>query len=181
MTPSSRALLGPLAALLALAYLFVMWQAGAPPERTHLIKYEAKGVLSLDPAAITRVTVRSKGESQTFEKPADDWFKGPDGGPLPKATTDALTRAVRFMHTANPVRVFEAKELPDEPDKAFGLDNPALTVHLATGEGNVLSADFGNLSSDGFLHYMRVAGRDSYFLMSRFVLQEWQKVTKARP
>jgi hypothetical protein len=179
----AKSLLGPFAALLALMYLVVMWQAGAPPERTHLIKYEAKGVLTVDPETIVRVTVRGKGGTQTFEKRGGAWFKTAhgDGAAVPKAMSDALSLAVRFMNTANPVRVFEANELPADPSKAFGLDDPALSVTLSTENGKVLAADFGNLSSDGFLHYMRVEGRESYFLMSRFVLQEWQKVAKAGP
>lgn len=166
----------PAAALLALTYLAVMWAAGARPVRTHLIHYEAKGVMANDPASIVRVSMRTGNHAATYERRNGDWFVVSANAPLPKDQSKALSLAVKFMHSANPVRVFKASEVDRDAIATFGLTKPKLTVRLANGEGVVLEAAFGNLSSDGFLHYMRVKGRDDYYLMSRFVLAEWQKI-----
>lgn len=171
----------PTAAFLALTYLAVMWAAGARPVRTQLIHYEAKGVMAKDPASIVRVSMRAGDHAASYERRNGGWIDTGANAPLPPEKAKALSLAVKFMHSANPVRVFKASEVGRDAIATFGLAKPKLTVRLVDANGVVLEAAFGNLSSDGFLHYMRVKGRDDYYLMSRFVLAEWQKIGRAGP
>ena len=69
---------------------------------------------------------------------------------------DALERAVKFMHTANPVRVLEPEEVADTGPAEFGLDSPRVSIALEDARGAVLEADFGAPNADGLLQYMRL-------------------------
>jgi len=163
-------------ALLALGYLLLMVIVGTQPERVHLIRFEANGVMVQQPELITRASVISVGKSVSFKRTGAGWQRDGDNAPLAADLIKSIDLAVKFMHTAEPVRVFKASEVAADAATEFGLTKPALSVRLQDNNGTVLEADFGNLSSDGLLHYMRIKGRAEFFLMSRFVLHEWQTV-----
>jgi hypothetical protein len=93
----------------------------------------------------------------------------------------ALDRAVKFMHTANPVRVLKAEDIAATGRAEFGLDRPRLSITLEDPSGVVLQADFGDANTDGLLRYMRLRDRDDLYLMSGFVGEEWEAVAKGRP
>jgi len=162
----------------ALAYLIVMFVLGVAPEIRQLIHAEAHGVLSGDPQAVVRATVTVDGMRKSFRRTADGWIAEGAEAPLPEKLAATLDRAVKFMHTANPVRRFEAAELSAGQGADFGLDQPQLSVSLESGDGTRLDADFGKLSRDGLLQYMRLAGDDGVFMMSSFVGKEWDTVSK---
>ena len=52
-----RRLALPLLALLALAYLAAMVVGGAQPVQRQLVKFEAKGVLQIEPEAVQKITL----------------------------------------------------------------------------------------------------------------------------
>lgn len=166
----------PVLAAVALGYLAFMLLEGALPERGNLVRSEANGVLRLAPDAITRVSVTADGTSAGFVRQAEGWVA--DGGttPVDARLGETLDRAVKFMHTANPVRALGPEEIAAAGPAEFGLDRPPLSIALEDAGGVVLEADFGSRSPDGLLRYMRLKDGDQLYLMSDFVSKEWRAV-----
>jgi len=179
MTTVLRRTVAPLMALAALSYLVAMVLSGALPERRHMIEFQANGVMQVDPATVTRVTVVGGDDEAVFERRADGWIAAGDGEHLDKVRALTLDRAVKFMHTAAPVREFALDELSETAISDFGLDRPSLSVTLENAEGVVLAAHFGDTSNDGILQYMQVEGADVVHMISRFVGEEWESVAEA--
>jgi hypothetical protein len=169
----------PAAAALALGYLTVMVVMGALPQSKQLIVYEAHGVLDMAPETVSRVTLTAKGQSAVFVRQGDGWVRERNAAPLDDALARTLDRAVKFMHTSNPVREFKAEEIGETPLADFGLAEPSLSIALEKGGSVVLEADFGNLNSDGLLQYMMTRGQGTVYMMSSFVGKEWSKVAEA--
>jgi hypothetical protein len=168
----------PVAALVALTYLVVMLLSGALPERRQLIHAEAKGVLRQAPESITRVTVVADGIPSAFVRQGrGGWVKKGSASPVDAQRAETIDRAVKLMHTANPVRMLDSKEVPESRLADFGLDRPRLSITLEDAGGVVLAADFGVANNDGLLQYMRLIDRNDLYLMSGFVGKEWQAVT----
>ena len=186
--PSLRSTIMPFMALAAVAYLVVMVASGARPQRTHFIEFEARGVMAQRNETIVRVNVTSGGTTQTFMRQGTTWVRPGKPNPVDPALGKSIDLAVQFMHTAAPVRMFKPDEVGKDAISEFGLARPELSIRLDDASGFVLEAQFGDLSRDGMLHYMRARGRNlrgktsrTYYLMSRFVLQEWRKIAKAGP
>ena len=97
----------PVAASVALAYLVIMLVTGALPERRQLVRSEAHGVLQLAPESITRVTVVGDAAPAVFVRQADGWLREGSGAAVEAELAEIIDRAVKFMHTANPVRALE--------------------------------------------------------------------------
>ena len=166
-----------LAAALACAYLVIMLITGALPQSRQFVKSEAKGVLELAPETISRVVITADGQTLTLRRQAQGWQLQSDvDRPLDAAFIETLERAVKFMHTANPVRVLSAEDIQAANWQDFGLDPPQLSVLLGNADGTVLEADFGNHNSDGFLQFIRLKNSETLYLMSNFVGKEWQTV-----
>lgn len=170
----------PVLAALSIAYLALMLAAGAPAERVHLVRYEANGVMAQKPELIVRARVSHAGQTVTFQRMKTGWTRVGDNSSLGEVLAKSLTLAIKFMHTAEPVRVLKASAVAADADAQFGLLQPVLSIRLEDRNSKVLDADFGSLSNDGLLHYMRIKGRTEFFLMSRFVLHEWQTVVGAQ-
>jgi hypothetical protein len=181
MSPLIRRLWMPAVAALALAYLVIMLMTGALPERRQLVESEADGVLRLVPESITRVTVAAEGGSATFVRQTNGWTKESGGAPIEAPLAETVERAVKFMHTANPVRVLDPEELAGIGSAEFGLDRPRLSITLEDANGVVLEADFGALNTDGLLQYMGLRGQEDLYLMSGFVGREWEAVASGKP
>jgi hypothetical protein len=181
MSVRLRRLWMPALAALALTYLVAMLMTGALPERRQLVESEAHGVLGRAPESITRVTVVADGKSTAFLRQTHGWTIEGSATAAEAPRARALDRAVKFMHTANPVRVLEPAELEDTGPAEFGLDRPRLSVTLADASGVVLAADFGALNTDGLLQYMRLKDRAELYLMSGFVGKEWETVASGGP
>lgn len=169
-----------LAAIFALLYLSIMLLTGALPQRNQLIRYEAKGLLTIDPERITRVSIQRAEKSVQLLREQQHWVRQ-NQSPTQLDTTlmQTLNRAVKFMHTSNPVRVLSGTEVQTDNLASFGLAPARLSVILADTEGMVLQAAFGGSNSDGFLQYLRLQGHDELYLMSRFVGKEWETVANA--
>jgi hypothetical protein len=166
----------PAAALVALTYLAIMLAAGALPERRHLVHSEANGVLPLAAERITRVTVVAQGLPAVFVRQANSWVRDGAATPVDGALAETIDRAVKFMHTANPVRTLAPEEIAKTALAEFGLDSPRLAITLEDAGGVVLEAEFGDANNDGLLQYMRLRDRGELYLMSGFVGKEWQAV-----
>lgn len=165
---------------MALTYLALMLLTGALPENRQLVRFEAEGVMELAPEQIARVTVSADGAQLVFARQEDAWaVEGDDGQPLGEPAAADLRQAVKFMHTAKPVRVLEPEEITGADPATFGLDPPRLLVELEDGGGVVLNAAFGRYGPDGRLQYMRLEGRPQLYLMSRFVGEAWAAVAAA--
>jgi hypothetical protein len=176
-----RRLWMPAIAALAVTYLVIMLATGALPERRQLVESEAAGVLGVAPERITRITVSADGKSTAFVRQTDGWARDDSGAATKPGLAATLERAVKFMHTANPVRVLEPGELADTGPAEFGLDRPRLSITLADANGAVLAADFGAHNTDGLLQYMRLRDRAGLYLMSGFVGKEWETVAGGGP
>jgi hypothetical protein len=145
------------------------------------VQVEAAGVLRVAPERITRVTVSAHGRSTAFVRQSKGWVRQDGATAIEPPLSAALARAVKFMHTANPVRVLEAEDLAGSGPAEFGLDRPRLSITLEDSGGVVQQADFGNDSTDGLLQYMRLRDRADLYLMSGIVGKEWEAVAEGRP
>jgi Domain of unknown function (DUF4340) len=166
----------PAAASVALVYLVIMLVTGALPERRQLVQSEAHGVLQLAPESITRVTVVADAPPAVFVRQANGWLREGSAAAVDAELAEIIERAVKFMHTANPVRALAREEIADAGLAEFGLEHPRLRITLEDAGGVALEADFGNDSADGLLQYMRLRNRDDLYLMSGFVGKEWETV-----
>jgi Domain of unknown function (DUF4340) len=175
MSAVIRRLWMPAAALVALTYLVVMVVMGALPERRQLVRAEANGVLQMAPESITKVTLAAAGMPRVFLRQSGGWIKEGGAAPVDARLAETIDRAVKFMHTANPVRRIDSAAIAERGLGEFGLDSPRFSIVLEDPEGVVLAADFGGHNNDGLLQYVRLGGGEVY-LMSGFVGKEWQAV-----
>lgn len=172
-TVALRRLALPLLALLALAYLVAMVVTGAQPVQRQLVKFEAKGVLQIEPEAVQKITL-GRGERQlVLVRSGNGWALEP-GGAVEGAAATHLDTAVKMLQRSPPVREITAEELSGVDTRPFGLDEPVIVATLAgAGGGNGLTVRFGALNPEGFLQYMRIDGDPKVYLMSRFIGAEW--------
>ena len=101
-------------------------------------------MLQLAPESITRVTVVADAAPAVFVRQADGWVREGSAAAVDAELAEIIDRAVKFMHTANPVRALEHQEIADAGLAEFGLDHPRLWITLEDAGGVVLAADFGN-------------------------------------
>jgi hypothetical protein len=154
----------PLLAMLALAYLVAMVVIGAQPVQRQLVKFEAKGVLQIEPQAVQRITLGS-GEQ-------GGWALEP-GGPVELVVATHVDAAVKMLHRSAPVREITPEDLSGVDTRPFGLEEPVVEAALSGPGGHVLTVRFGTLNPEGFLQYMRIDGDPKVYLMSRFIGAEW--------
>jgi hypothetical protein len=169
-------LLWNVATIAAFAYLAAMVISGALPEQRQLVKFEAKGLMTLPPERISRVELVRGGKTAAFVRSGDSGWIRDDKGPLPKGLAEKLSLAVQIMNRSGPVRVMEPAEYHGTDPREFGLDRPRLSITLSEGTVPVLRAHFGGLNPENFLQYMAVEGRQELFLMSLFVGQHWSDI-----
>lgn len=174
-----RRLALPLLALLALAYLVAMVVTGAQPVHRQLVKFEAKGVLQVEPEAVRKVTLGRGDQQLVLVRSGNGWALDP-GGAIEGAAATHLDTAVKMLHRSPPVREIAAEELSGVDTRPFGLDEPAVVATLAgPGGGKALTVRFGALNPEGFLQYMRIDGDSKVYLMSRFIGAEWTAALEA--
>jgi hypothetical protein len=169
---SLRRLAVPLLALLALAWLIAMVVTGAQPVQRQLVKFEAKGVLQIEPEAVQKVTL-GRGERQlVLVRSGNGWAQEP-GGAVEGAAATHLDTAIKMLHRSPPVREIEAADLSGVDTRPFGLEEPVVVATLGGAGGKALTVRFGALNPEGFLQYMRIDGDPKVYLMSRFIGAEW--------
>jgi hypothetical protein len=168
-----RRLALPLLAVLALAYLAAMVLVGAQPVQRQLVKFEAKGVLPIEPEAVQRVTLGRGGRQLAQVRRGEGGWVLEAGGTVEGAAATHLDTAVKMLHRSGPVREIAAEELSGVDTRPFGLDDPVVVATLAGAGGRPLTVRFGALNPEGFLQYMRIDGDPKVYLMSRFIGAEW--------
>ena len=169
---SLRRLALPLLAMLALAYLAAMVVTGAQPVQRQLVKFEAKGVLQIEPEAVQRITLGRGDRQLVLARSGDGWALDP-GGAVEGAAATHLDTAVKMLHRSPPVREIAAEELSGVDTRPFGLEEPVVVATLSGPGGKGLTVRFGALNPEGFLQYMRIDGDPKVYLMSRFIGAEW--------
>lgn len=167
-----------LAAALALGYFGWMWHAGQLPEYAHFNAYEAAGLLREPAESVTQVELRSPNSRYGARLAGGQWVSEAALA-LPPAIAVQLTAAVRFMHTAAPVRVLADSEFDADDLAQFGLAPAALTVTLANASGTLLQFELGLHNPDGILRYLRAAGEPRIVLVSGFVGHAWDDLAAA--
>jgi hypothetical protein len=169
---SSR-LIMPLLAGLALAFLVVMVVNGAQPRQRQLVKFEAKGVLRLEPEAVAKILLSRGGrQAQLVRRAEGGWAFTPDAV-VEAAVATHLDTALKMLHRSAPVREMAPEDLAGVDTRPFGLEDPAVVVGLWGPAGYALTVRFGAHNPEGFLQYMRIEGDPKVYLMSRFIGAEW--------
>jgi hypothetical protein len=173
-----KRLLTALLALLAFGYLVTMYVAGALPERGHLVRFEAKGLLREPPEQVDAVVLTVVPQPpRRFTRSATGWQE--DGKPVAAKTTEQLERAIKFMHNSEPVRAMSLDDLKGQKPEEFGLAPPKFTIRLQRQGVSLLEAGMGATNQDGLLNYVGVIGRSELFLLSHFVIEAWNQVSSA--
>jgi hypothetical protein len=163
----------PLLAGLALAFLVVMVVNGAQPRQRQLVKFEAKGVLRLEPEGVAKILLGRGGrQAQLVRRPEGGWALTPDGN-VEAAVVAHLDTALKMLHRSAPVRELAPEDLAGVDTRPFGLEDPAVVVGLWGPAGHALTVRFGARNPEGFLQYMRIEGDPKVYLMSRFIGAEW--------
>lgn len=166
-------------AVAALAFLIAMVVTGALPEQRQLVKFEARGVMKLEPDLVTRVEIqRADSKAVLLRAPGGGWI-AEGGGTLSAELAQKVSLAVQFMHTAGPIRVIDAADLQGVNLRDFGLDPPVLSVVLFQGPQAVIGARFGTHNPEDTAQYMMLDASRELVLMSRFVGHEWESVAEA--
>ena len=170
---SLRRLAMPLLALMALAWLVAMVVFGAQPVQRQLVKFEAKGVLRIEPDAVQKITLGAGGRQATLVRGGNGGWALEEGGAVAGAAAPHLDTAVKMLNRSGPVREIAPEELSGVDTRPFGLDEPVVTATLSGSAGQPLTVRFGALNPEGFLQYMRIDGESKVYLMSRFIGAEW--------
>jgi hypothetical protein len=169
---SSR-LVMPLLAVVALTFLVVMVVNGAQPRQRQLVKFEAKGVLRLEPEGVGKILLSRGGrQTQLVRRGDGGWALTPDAVVAPALATH-LDTALKMLHRSAPVRELAPEDLVGVDTRPFGLEDPAVVAALWGPAGHVLTVRFGAHNPEGFLQYMRIEGDPKVYLMSRFIGAEW--------
>jgi len=168
----ARSLVMPLLAALALGWLAAMVVTGAQPVQRQLVKFEAKGVLPIEPEMVRRVVLGRGGREVALVRRGEGWTMD-GGGAVEGAAATYLDTAVKMLHRSGPVREIAAEELSGVDTRPFGLEEPVVVATVAGPDGKALTVRFGALNPEGFLQYMRINGDPKVYLMSRFIGAEW--------
>jgi hypothetical protein len=172
VVPLSR-LVTPLLVMLALAYLVAMVIIGAQPVQRQLVKFEAKGVLPVEPDAVRGITLSGGGRQLVLARSSEGGWALEPGGAVEPAVATHLDTAVKMLHRSAPVRAIAPEDLTGIDTRPFGLEEPVIVAALSGPGGDVLTVRFGAVNPEGFLQYMRIDGDPKVYLMSRFIGTEW--------
>jgi hypothetical protein len=124
---------------------------------------------------IDRVELTTNGRRTRFVRGAGrGWATEHDGRQLPASVASHIDVSLRFMRVAAPVRVMTREEWQGESLEEFGLDPPRYAVSLHQGERMVLAGRFGSTNPQEIAQYVQIDGRNSLYLMPRFVGREWE-------
>jgi hypothetical protein len=160
-------------ALAAVAYFSLMIATGRLATYGNFNSAELSGLVREEATAITAIDLMRAGQTRHLRRHGGKWL-AETAGELPVRAAQRLERALRFMHTARPVRTLPASE--DDDFATMGLTPAQLSVSLGNEVGLVLAFELGGLNPDGILRYLRVSGAAEVYLMSGFVGAEWDAV-----
>jgi hypothetical protein len=161
--------------LSAVIYILIMLRTGSLPETRQLVKFEAKGVLTVPPDQVRRVALTIGAHTATFVRLANaTWVLGEKHDAVSGDLLAHLREALLVMHTSGPVRVIHPDEYKETTLREFGLVQPRFSVVLSDAEHTLIEAHFGAYNPQDVLQYMQITGRDEVYLMSRFVGGAWE-------
>lgn len=169
---------GHAVALLALAWLGVMYVVGELPRHRHFHRAtQDGGLLASSPAEVRQLVVQAGASALLALREGDAWrFEPAPADPF--ATTAALDRALQFLKVSPPVRALGARE-PDDPLMAeAALLAPSLILRIDVGTEPVQELAWGGTAPDGILRYVRDAGSGEVFLVSGFVAAAWEDLAR---
>ncbi len=161
-----------LVAASAIAYLCVMFLAGELPRHGHYHESRAPaGLLAATPEAVQTVTLETPAVAVRLLRRASGWEHA-SGIPLTPEAVAALEDALRYTHSAPPVR-----ELADTDDEAglrsMGLLPPRLSIVVDAADGSLLHFSLGARNTDGVLRYARRGDSGTVLLLSGFLGDAW--------
>ena len=160
-----------LAVLAALGFLCLMVWTGRPMQQAQLVTFEPAGVMREPPAAVTGVTLSRGGAQRILAKTPDgNWTS--NGKPLPAALASPLALAIKFLHTARPLRELGT----DAADTGYGFDAKALRVEVARAGQPPLTLVFGKPGTEPTTQYLAGEADGKVWLASRFVGEAWEAV-----
>jgi hypothetical protein len=166
----------PLAAAVLVAILVALVATGRWPGLQSQVSRSSKGLLTIAPAEIDRVEVRSGPDSVALRRQPGGWSIDDRQGAVPAELALHLDTALRFMNVSEPTREIPASELTAGSFAEFGLDPPVNVAVLETRQGVATTVNFGTLNPAGTSHYVRLGGAPTVYLMARHVGMEWQVV-----
>ncbi len=156
----------------AIAYLCVMFLAGELPRHGHY--HESKGpqgLLTATPDKVQTIALETPTVAVKLLRRAPGWEYA-SGIPLAREAVDALEDALRYTHSAPPVR--ELTGTDDEAGlRSMGLLPPALSIALQAAEDDLLHLSLGARNTDGVLRYARLGDRGPVLLLSGFLGDAW--------
>jgi len=162
-------------ALLAVGFILIMLRSGSLPETRQLVKFEAKGVLTVPPDHVHRVALTIGARTATFVRLANTtWVLDEQQDTVSEDLLDHLREAILIMHTSGPIRVMHPDEYQGTTLQEFGLLQPRCFVVLSDAQHTLIEAHFGAYNPQDVLQYMQITGRDEIYLMSRFVGGAWE-------
>ena len=171
--PLSSRLVMPLLAMLALTFLVAMVVIGAQPIQRQLVKFEANGVLHIEPREVMKITLGRAGRQVALTRSGEGGWTSQLRGVVEPVVAVHLDTAVKMLHRSAPVRELAPEDLSGVDTRPFGLEEPVLVAALSGSSGHLLTVEFGAHNPEGFLQYMRITGDPKVYLMSRFVGAEW--------
>jgi hypothetical protein len=162
-------------ALMAVVFMLIMLRSGPRPETRQLVKFAAKGVLTVPPDHVYRVALTIGTRTATFVRLANTtWVLDEQHDTVSEDLLDHLREAILIMHTSGPIRVMHRDEYQGTTLQEFGLLQPRCSVVLSDAQHTLLEAHFGAYNPQDVLQYMQITGRDEVYLMSRFVGGAWE-------
>jgi Domain of unknown function (DUF4340) len=180
--PSARrwhnpaAVVAPLAGALLIALLAALALSGHSPDFKGLLKFTEAGIVTVEPADVTHVEIRSASNDIALKRAGAGWVI--EGASTPSALTEEISshveRGLRFLRGSEPAREISAKELTASSYAEFGLDPPASVVAVRGKQGAAATLNFGVLNPAGTSQYVRLGGAATVYLLPRHVGNEWQ-------
>jgi hypothetical protein len=158
--------------------LVAMVASGHLRENRQLVTFAPAGVMPEVPGEIDRVEMRAGRDHVELVRGPGGWRAGPDRRTVPASLAGHLDDSIKFMHVSAPIRIMERDEWSPIGLGEFGLDPPSYTATLYRRGTAVLGAQFGAPNPQQVLQYMKLAGHDQVYLMSRFVGQEWEETLR---
>lgn len=174
MSGRVRRLAGAAAVCAALAFLGLMVVTGAAPQQRQLVHFEPAGLMDEPAAAVIGVRIARADARCELTRAGDGWRSA--GVMLPPEQAARLELALKYLHTARPVRELPLDAELREKLPAFGLDRPRLAIEVRLAGGRLLQLEFGAPGASDVLQYAHLAGAPSIHLLSAFVGEAWQTV-----
>ena len=161
-----------LSVAVALCWLVYLAVGGQSMQQGQFVAFEAAGLMAEPPEAVTRVTLASQEARRVLEPvPGGGWTV--DARPISAATAPRVALAVKFLHTARPLRELGKAD----QDPAYGFADPgALRVEVERAGKPALVLVLGKPGSEATTQYVAEERRGRAWLMSRFVGEEWEAV-----